>query len=397
MLDGLQALVNRRFDVSSTVENDIEEEVSFGTLEFKPIQARVTSIVDAKTGQRINDDFRCLVFKDITHNVPIGTRYRFEDNIWIVYSSDNIKTATSSVYVRRCNNTINTYDKYGVLHKEPCYIDYKIVETRIFREEYIDSPQGRIWVQAQRNKWTEAFDTNDRFLFDRMAYRIRTRSGFDRRSTFDNSQLNMISYYAEIDGISNRDDLELQVASNDKEYIYTISCDIKDISSISGDTGTLVACVKLNDVVVNEPVYWQCEDTEIATINDNGEYTLLSEGETFFIVRMKNKNDVALFIPVLVKQANTYSISITPNIETIKIGQTVSYTIHEEYDGEPNNTTFTFSTSGVPKDNYEFTSTSNGYTIKNLRYTPSVNLKVTYKNNRNNDTGIILYKLGGTF
>ena len=132
--DAMQALVDKTFTNSSTYQKSgIEEEIAFGTLEFKPVICRVTTLIDATTGQRVNDDYRKIIFPDIKHCPELGTRYRFENNIWIVYSLENILTATSSVYVRRCNNTINTEDKYGNIHKEPCVIDYKINETQLQR------------------------------------------------------------------------------------------------------------------------------------------------------------------------------------------------------------------------------------------------------------------------
>ena len=45
------------FDDSSTVQDDIEEEIEFGTLEFRHIRARVTTLIDVKTGQRDGDNF----------------------------------------------------------------------------------------------------------------------------------------------------------------------------------------------------------------------------------------------------------------------------------------------------------------------------------------------------
>lgn len=145
--DGLQALVDKEFTNASSFTEDVEEEIEFGSLEFKPINVRVNSLVDAKTGQRINDDYKKIIFPDLDYQPVIGTRYRFDNNIWIVFSTDNVKTDTSAVYVRRCNNTMNTQDKYGNIHREPCYIDYKVTENQLFRNYSIDIPSGRIWIK----------------------------------------------------------------------------------------------------------------------------------------------------------------------------------------------------------------------------------------------------------
>ena len=130
----LQEVVNQLFINAPTYYEDVEEEDSFGSQTYHKINVRVNNLVDAKTGQRVNDDFKKLIFEDIHYMPPIGTRYKFNNNIWIVFSTDNVKTDTASVYVRRCNNTLNTQDEYGNIHQEPCYVDYSLTETQIFKE-----------------------------------------------------------------------------------------------------------------------------------------------------------------------------------------------------------------------------------------------------------------------
>jgi len=106
--EDFQEFQEQQFDDASTVQDDIEEEIEFGTLEFKPIRARLTTIIDVKTGQRNGDDFRKITFLDYTHRPVPGTRYRFDDNIWMVFATKNLKVSSSSVYVYRCNTTLNT-------------------------------------------------------------------------------------------------------------------------------------------------------------------------------------------------------------------------------------------------------------------------------------------------
>lgn len=58
-----QELVNQEFSNSPTYQSDVEEEIDFGTLEFKPLPSRITSLVNSTTGQKINDD--CLKHKTV--------------------------------------------------------------------------------------------------------------------------------------------------------------------------------------------------------------------------------------------------------------------------------------------------------------------------------------------
>ena len=174
----LQEMVNQEFENSSTVQYDIEEEVAFGTLEFKTLsECRITTLVDAKTGQRVNDDYKRIIFKDLTKMPELGTRYRFDNNIWMVFSTDNIKTDTSSAYLRRCNNVLTIEDKYCNIHQEPCYIDYKITESQLFKEWTLDVPQGRIYVTCQLNQHTQDVDINKRYIFNDNVYKVKPITG----------------------------------------------------------------------------------------------------------------------------------------------------------------------------------------------------------------------------
>ena len=110
----LQDTVDKVFENASTWWDDVWEEKEFGSdaLEtittneekrkelFNKIDIRITSLVDAKTGQRVNDDYKKLIYKDLDYKPKLGQRYFFDDNIWIIYSRDNIRKSSSSAYVR---------------------------------------------------------------------------------------------------------------------------------------------------------------------------------------------------------------------------------------------------------------------------------------------------------
>ena len=116
----MQELVNEQFIVSSSFAPQVYVEKEFGTLEFEKIEARVTHLIDSATGLRVGDDFKKITFRDLEYLPPMGGRFKFDDNIWIVYGTDNINSTTSACLVRRCNNTMNMLDRYGNIHQEPC-------------------------------------------------------------------------------------------------------------------------------------------------------------------------------------------------------------------------------------------------------------------------------------
>ena len=100
----LQDTVDKQFENASTWWDDIYEEKEFGSdkidqisnpeiLEevFNKIEARITSLIDAKSGQRDNDDYKQIIYKDTSYKPKYGQRYYFDNNIWIIYSTENIR------------------------------------------------------------------------------------------------------------------------------------------------------------------------------------------------------------------------------------------------------------------------------------------------------------------
>ena len=392
--DNLQEFVNQKFAASSTFSIDVEEEKEFGSLEFKKIIARVNTLVDAKTGQRINDDYKKIIFPDIDYHPSIGTRYRFDNNIWIVFSTDNIKTATSAVYVRRCNNTINTQDEYGNIHCEPCYIDYKITENQIFRNYSIDVPSGRIYVECQKNKYTQNIAVNTRMIFDEEAYKVRQRSKFDRRNTFDKDSSKMVSFYADVDNVAEDDNIELGIA-NYKDYIWRV--DTKNIFGVPNELGVLTYKVYLNDEIVETSVKWTSTNPEIATIDENGNYNLLKEGDCYFEGTIDKKKDFVERVFVKVKSSYTdiYTTMLFPETSYICLNETIDYTVYEYKNGQLIDTKFEIECFDAPQKNYYFVTDGNHFSITNLKSTNDILLKVKYTNTRTKESKYILIELGG--
>lgn len=394
--DGLQELVNQQFTNASTFYTDVEEEIEFGTLEFKKINVRVNTLVDAKTGQRINDDYKKIIFPDLNYHPDIGTRYRFDDNIWIVFSADNIKTDTSAVYVRRCNNTMNTQDEYGNIHKEPCYIDYKVTENQIFRNYSIDVPSGRIYVQCQLNQYTKDINVNDRFIFGSDPYKVRQRSKFDRRNTFDDKSAKYVSFYADYDNLDENDNIKLGIA-NYREYYYHIES-VESIRNIVGFSDNIIATVYLDDEAKpEEKIVWESDNLDVAQITEDGNFTLVNTGSCTFTGRMANKNTVTTTINVIVEESlpDSYVTILTPTTDYIRLNQTEHYSVYEYNNYNITDTKFDIKCYDIPQRNYKFNTDGNNFEITNLKTCDDILLRVVYTNLRTQKSKTLYVELGG--
>lgn len=353
-------LQNMQFDDTSTVWDDIEEEIAFGTLKFQPIRARVTTIIDVKTGQRNGDNFRKIIFYDYTHRPVAGTRYRFDDNIWIVFATKNLKVSSSSVYVYRCNNTLNTQDKYGNIHREPCYMDYKLNETQLTNEDMMQVPNGRLNLVCQVNQWTRNWDIGMRFILGGDVYKIRYRARYERNKTFDDDSVTLAQFYVNYDNKQVNDNFELQIADY-LESKYVISCD-DEIANVVGYSSNINAVVSMNDAVVDEPLLFTTTDSNIVTIDDNGNYSAVSVGNAKIIIQMKNNPSCVKYVDVTIGEDVDDVMDLVPDIRKIKLNCTVEYQIVS------NNNVDIRVESGNPSYYYKFKRTGDKtFEIKNMK------------------------------
>lgn len=393
-----QELVNYTFDNASTYWEDVGEEKEFGTLVFDKIEARINDIVDAKTGQRINDDYKKIIFRDLQYSPDIGTRYQFDDNIWMVFSANNIRTDSSSVYIRRCNNTMNTQDKYGNIHKEPCYIDYKVTEAQIFKNQQIDTPSGRIFVQCQRNQWTDKISINDRYIFSGTVYRVRQISKFDRRETLNYNTDRTVAFYAEVDVINEYDNFELEIADFKSINTFTLS-KLQNMSCTVGSTGKFVSEVYEDGVLAQEPVLYISDNDSIVTIDQDGNYTAKAIGIANITYRMVNCKDInnTFTINVSEKLQDNYYNILSPNIKRIPLNKSCEFTVYEFNNDVKLDTTFTVKTDGPKYYCYTLNIIDgNTFIIKNLK-TTDILLEITVTNNRDGSEIVEYIELGGLY
>jgi hypothetical protein len=235
-------------------------------------------------------------------------------------------------------------------------------------------------------------------MFGREVYKVRERSGFDRRSTFDPETLRMVSFYADYDNLASDDNQELEVA-NYKVYNYSIQTDEK-IENGVGFENKLITTVYLDDDVVEEEVDWSSSDTDVAEITEDGSYTLLSPGECTFTGIMKNKPDVAVVVSVVVVKTHGYSgenytTVLRPTTDYIRLNQTETYSVYEYKDNVVTDTDFKIECLEVPQKNYRLESNGNTFSITNLKQYTYSPMTVKYTNLRTLESGYFYVELGG--
>lgn len=393
-----QELINEDFECSPNWYQDIEQEVEFGSLEFKKIDARINQIMDSKVGDRINDDYRKIIFRDLSFKPELGSRYKFDNNIWIVYSIDNIKSVHSSCYIRRCNNTINLQDKYGNIHQEPCIIDIKPTKSGVTEQEYMSTPVARQVLMYQYNEWTKPLFVNSRIMFNRQVYKIGSIMELDRTETFDANSIKFVKCYVDNDLVNEYDNEELQVADY-KDYNYSVNV-INNLIGTKNGVGTLTATVSLDNEEANENVYWYSSNEDIISIGkDTGNYQMNNSGKATIYAKMINNENFYSEINVEVsdEQLNIYKNMISPKVDYIPLNNTQEYEVYETLNGNKTDTQFEIKVFGMKDKYYTFNKNGNVFKIKNILQNENDLLQVECTNLRDNSVAKLEIELGGLF
>lgn len=402
ILEQMQEMVNEQFEVASSVQDDIYQEVEFGTLQFKKIEARITHLINSATGDRVGDDFKKITFKDLSFKPKLGSRYKFDENIWLVYATDNIKSATSACYVRRCNNTMGMLDKYGNVHREPCYIEYKPTKTSVGEYDNITLPFTKQILYCQLNDWTKNVGISSRFMFGGDVFKISDRVKFNQTETFNANSAAINRYYMDYDNKNEYDNETLQVADY-KLPDYTISVQSPLIVQANA-TATLTATVLLDNVQVDEDVVWYSSNTQIITVNkDTGEYVAKANGNAIIYAKLKGNEyfQSAISVEVVSPLDYVYESKITPFETYIPLGTTQNYAIYKYCNGVPTEAIFTITASQLDNSYFDLTIIDgNHFSIKNKKQNNDTLLKVVAETGNallEENTVTIYIELGGIF
>ncbi len=175
--DITQAMIDKNFNISTSIK-DVQQETPVGSNVWVDLKARLTHKINVDTGVRLSDDWRNIIFKDAEHDVALGTKFKIENDFWLVLNTEVYKMPTSSALIRKCNWTLKWYNKKGHLIQEPCIVEYVkmissamgVLEGKQMREGTYDR-----FVYLQANEETRDIDRDQRFFIDDIVFRVTKR------------------------------------------------------------------------------------------------------------------------------------------------------------------------------------------------------------------------------
>ena len=202
----------------------IDEETVFASGSFVPVEVRINRGINIYTGDKLGDDFKKVIFKDLVHATRMGMKYKFENNDWLTTNTEILKNFAASCTIRRCNNVLRWTDPIGNIQQEPCVIDYMIKRPvdQVGTSDLVQA-NGFIEVLCQLNEWTRTIQDGQRFLFgnvDRWVCYKALGGGiknYMNLETYDNDSAHLLTMNVVISQVNeSTDDLTLGIADRFK-------------------------------------------------------------------------------------------------------------------------------------------------------------------------------------
>ena len=271
-----QAFIDSTWD-NTTLLKTVEEETAVGTNIFNTVEVWKNSISEFAINVVKNaKDFRRLMFKDQTHDVSRGLKYRFDNNYWLVYEETTEEEPFCDVSIRRCNNIAKWVDKdTGNIIEEPCILDYELSSPNVQYTKDVATANSKVTLIIQGNSNTHKIKKNDRFIFNSVPYSFKAINNF-MQNDYVNNEVPILFMELYLDQVQPSDDLVNNIA-NRYDYNYVLNIEQSNVEQIKGFSGTLTETVKYNDNITNIPVVWSSSDTSVVIINSSGVYNIIGD------------------------------------------------------------------------------------------------------------------------
>lgn len=389
--DQQQAAIDQQWDCTSA-KYTIKQQADFGSNVYNDIEVWIDYVVGlGSRGTTNGDDFRQLIFRDINYQVRRGLYYQFDGNYWITYFSDEYASLSKDAGVRRCNNVMRIVDpENGSVFSIPCVVDYDMTSPSQQVSSYIITPNNHATIMVQGNTDTlRLFKLNTRYILGGRPFKLLAyQNALIDKSIASMPTLLYLDLY--LDEIHANDDIANQLADNGT-YQYVIEIDSADMELINGATGSLIASISLNGEEVNREIMWSSSDTNIVTIDSQGNYKVIgSNGQSCTITATLQGNaSVTASIQILVVNNESLQAKIVfdPAFNKIRQYETVDFTIKASYGSQlytPNDIVLSLSEdSAVLSNQYLSIQGSQGnYQITGLQIAPTLQtLYVSVQNN----------------
>lgn len=301
----------RTFDYSDNIEQ---------TVYIDSVSEISTNLV------KIEGNYVSVVFRDCSYKYERGSCFYRPSNksYYLVYQSTNDMRSFSKCKAIQCNNIIKWLDiETNEIYSFPCSMGQELTSTTSQDLKFISVANGRTTVMLFNNDKTSKLKINQRLIFNGVPYRINEIKNYEEDNYIDRN-VDMLFLYLERSSIEPSDDLVNGIA-NRYEKDYSLNINQTDIAQVVGFTGTLKATLLLNDKVVDENpnVKWISSDTEVVTIDEEGNFKLFGNvGDSAIITcEFNNELKAETNVNVVRRVASIKELVTIPNDDYVTISK----------------------------------------------------------------------------
>lgn len=373
-----QETLNEQFFNSSTWWT-IKEESPLGSREYNNVDVRIAHVINAETGLKLGDDWKTVLFSDVSHAIELGGYYNFDDNIWLVINTEVKKNITATCTIRRCNNTLRWIDEStGIYYVEPCIIEYEVKEPRdyITQGSPFPIPGGFLHIYTQMNSRTNKINENQRFLFGNTGHWTGYKvvgtgiNDFRNVNTFENDSARILTLEMIANFVNDEMDDIVNGIADVNSNKYTIDITTSNISGSPNSNYQLSANITYNGDIVARNLNWESSNPLIATVSGCGIVNFVSNGSCTITANISG-NPAYDTCSVIVESSPSINseILINPNTNYVLEGIQKTYSVYLYKNNIQQPDTFTISCNGsnVPSGNYAFSQTDgNHFYITNI-------------------------------
>lgn len=397
-----QAFIDGAYENTTVMKDDVYEEGY--PFDFKFInnpQCWVGTVLDVTTGiVKDSDDYRSLYFKDIYHNAHRGKYFKWGNNYWLVYETTNELETISRCNIRRCNNWIKWLNDKGEVIQYPCVIEGELTSANAQVSKTITQANSHINVIVQGNSDTLSLTKNTRIMFNHSVYKFIAINNYMQQDYVDdNTPLLFMDFYLDME--IDEDNVEENLA-DDLRKDFTIECNVQHLTGQKNTYGRINSIVYHdNKTISNARFEYVSSDDDIITIDNDGNYTMLNNGNAIITVNILGNVLSSIDIPVTVEDITVlhYAIIVNPIINNLRQGLSMelSAKIVDSLNNEIDDI-ITLTPSGTDgNDNYSIISENNNKWILTNKLKSKLPLTLTFSNETYNINYVMNVNLKAMF
>ena len=370
----IQATIDSRWEDTTQIHMVKEQ----SALPFKDEYTEYEAWVDAISDNLVNtskvySDFVKVLFKDIDHKQNYkGQYYKINldgehEEYYICYDKMNRLSQVSDFNCVRCNNVLTWVDEYGKILTMPCYLGTDISSTNNLVSKDGIVPNTRLIILVQANEYTMSIVKNQRFMFQHStAFKVEEVNNYMQEQE-TNGQVTCVKIYVDYSAILPSDNKELNICDYYKTN-YTLTIDQNDIEQTNGFSGQLTATVKDGNDIVDMPLKWSTNDSDVVEIDEQGNYQVIGEIGSMGQITCSMADNENIHDTITIKVVDDYlpekKIIINPNnITELNQGQVIDFDCGVYIEGEKQDDIVTCIPSGADVYSYTLAETLDGYKL----------------------------------